>query len=66
MLVISIRSIFSDDKGNGRATAMAFATMVSSFGTDAYGINPANFDYNKLKLKKSKKPTGQNQKNVSK
>jgi hypothetical protein len=30
---------------------MAFATTVSSFGNDAYGINPANYDYNNFEIK---------------
>ena len=41
----------SDDRSNGRSTSMAFANMVSSTGTDAYGLNPANYDYyNPVKL----------------
>jgi hypothetical protein len=39
---------------------MAFTSMVSSMGTDAYGINPANYDFHKkinLKLSKSSEKT---------
>jgi hypothetical protein len=43
--VILSRDSFSDDRGNGRSTAMAFSTMVSCYGVDAYGINPANYSY---------------------
>jgi hypothetical protein len=43
--VILSRVALSDDRGNGRSTAMAFSTMVSSYGVDAYGINPANYSY---------------------
>lgn len=36
---------YSDDRGNGRGIGMSNAAMVSSFGINAYGMNPANFDY---------------------
>ncbi len=46
------------DRSNARSTGMGFSSMVSSVGLDAYGINPANYDYRKpinLDIKKSKK-----------
>lgn len=61
VLVILSRDAFSDDRGNGRSTAMAFSTMVSSFGTDAYGINPANYDYRIKPPKLTKKPSASHQ-----
>jgi len=45
---------FADDRSNGRSTSMAFANMVSATGTDAYGLNPANYDYySPIKLTKT-------------
>lgn len=38
---------FADDRSNARGMGMSFASMVSSFGTDAFGVNPANFDLHK-------------------
>ena len=57
-------NIFSGDRSNARSTGMAFSNNVSSFGNDAYGINPANFDIKKhmifdtkkLNIKKKMKP----------
>jgi Family of unknown function (DUF5723) len=47
---------YSGDRSNARSTAMAFSNTVSSFGNDAYGINPANFDYYRpVKLSKKKR-----------
>jgi hypothetical protein len=37
--------IFSDDWSNARGVSMSKASMISSFGVNAYGINPANYDY---------------------
>ena len=34
----------ADDRSNARGMGMSFASMVTSFGTDAFGVNPANFD----------------------
>lgn len=45
-LVLRINS-YADDHSNARGVGMAFGSMVSSFGVDAYGINPANFDLHK-------------------
>lgn len=38
-------NIWADDHSNARTIGMSRAGMVTSFGIDAYGINPANFDY---------------------
>lgn len=38
-------NLFSDDWSNARGISMGKASMVSSTGVDAYGLNPANFDY---------------------
>src|SRR5437016_3958091 len=54
---------YADDRGNARGSGMANASMVSSFGINAFGMNPANFDYHKnftldkkdLKLNEKKK-----------
>lgn len=54
--------IHADNHGNARGFGMSNASMVSSFGINAFGINPANFDYHKnftldkkdLKLNKKK------------
>ncbi|MBZ0203467.1 MAG: DUF5723 family protein [Ignavibacteria bacterium] len=55
-------NLYTGDRSNARSTAMAFTTLVSSAGNDAYGINPANYDFHKqivlsktdTKLKKKK------------
>jgi hypothetical protein len=48
-----ISETFADDRSNARGLALSNASMVSSLGIDAYGINPANYDYHpSLKLKK--------------
>lgn len=53
--------IYSGDRSSARSTGMGFSSMVSSVGLDAYGINPANYDYRKpislkiVKKDKSKK-----------
>lgn len=59
-------SLYSGDRNNARSTGMGFSSTVSSAGLDAYGINPANYDYRKpIKLnitkkeqKKKRKPLG--------
>lgn len=51
--------LFSGDRSNARSTGMGFSSMVSSIGVDAYGINPANYDYRKpvnLSIQKKIKP----------
>ena len=42
-----MRSSFSDDRSNARNMGMSYSGMVSSYGIDAYGINPANYYINK-------------------
>jgi hypothetical protein len=37
--------IFADDHTNARGTGMSRASMISSVGIDAFGINPANYNY---------------------
>ncbi len=37
----------ADERSNARGMGLSFASMVSSFGTDAFGVNPANFDIHK-------------------
>lgn len=56
VLTVLSFSVYSGDRSNARSTSMAFSTLVSSFGNDAYGINPANFDYT-LPLSKTKNVT---------
>jgi len=41
--VVLIKPCTADDRSNARGAGMSFATMVSSYGINAYGINPANF-----------------------
>lgn len=53
MLITAISCIYSGDRSNARSTSMGFSTLVSSVGNDAFGINPANFDYT-LPLSKTK------------
>lgn len=56
MLLTSVT--YSGDRSNARSTSMAFSNTVSSFGNDAYGINPANYDYYvPVKLSKKKSVT---------
>jgi len=60
LLALGIFYSHSDDRSSARSTAMAFTSLVSSMGTDAYGINPANFDFHKkvnLKLHQSSEKT---------
>ncbi|RPI18365.1 MAG: hypothetical protein EHM58_05905 [Ignavibacteriae bacterium] len=38
---------FADDRSNARGVGMSNSAMLSSFGINAYGINPANYYYNK-------------------
>lgn len=63
LLVILTTSLSADDRSNARSIGMGNASMVSSFGIDAYGINPANYyhydiklDTVSLKSKKQKSP----------
>jgi hypothetical protein len=45
--------LYSDDRSNARGLGLSNSSIVSSIGIDAYGINPANYDYHQgLKLKK--------------
>ncbi|HAX48484.1 MAG TPA: hypothetical protein DCX92_05815, partial [Bacteroidetes bacterium] len=44
-LAVFACSSYSGDRSNARSTSMGFSTLVSSRGNDAFGINPANFDY---------------------
>jgi len=49
--------IFADNRSNSRGLGLSNACTVSSLGIDAYGINPANYDYHQspqLKLKGKK------------
>jgi hypothetical protein len=67
-IVISllVRNSFSGDPSNARNMGMSYSGMVSSYGIDAYGINPANYYINKysssdtssvkIKSKQSNKP----------
>ena len=45
VLTFSVITLYSGDRSNARSTSMGFSTLVSSQGNDAFGINPANFDY---------------------
>lgn len=45
----------ADDHGNARGKGMAHSSMVTSYGIDAFGLNPANYDFH---LPKSKEKTG--------
>ncbi len=50
---------YSDDRSNARGLSLSNASIVSSLGIDAYGINPANYDYHPvLKLKKKSDSKG--------
>lgn len=56
--------LFADDRSNARGLGMSTACVVSSFGIDAYGINPANYytqniglSNNVYKLKTKSKPS---------
>ena len=63
ILILTATSVitYSGDRSGGRSTSMGFSNLVSSVGNDAFGINPANFDYtlpitkNKDVMKKKKK-----------
>ncbi|RPI18367.1 MAG: hypothetical protein EHM58_05915 [Ignavibacteriae bacterium] len=63
LFVILTASIFpvnlqSQDQTNARGKGMSNASMVTSFGIDAFGINPANYYYNKYStIKKPDKKT---------
>ncbi len=48
-------NVYSGDRSSARSSGMAFSNLVSSIGNDAYGINPANYDYTlPVTLSKSK------------
>lgn len=68
IFLISLLStgIYSGDRSNARSTSMAFSTTVSSFGINAYGINPANYDYTSYEKFPVKKIKLNNNKSVSK
>lgn len=54
LLILTSNTATADDRSNARSSGMAFSSMVSGIGTDAYSYNPANFDLNnfpKLKIK---------------
>lgn len=63
ILAVFCNFSYADDRSNARGMGMSFASMVTSFGTDAFGVNPANFDLhlhykidtNILKFKPSQK-----------
>lgn len=46
--------VFAGDRSKARSTGMGFTTMVSSKGLDAYGINPANYDFRLMQKVKTK------------
>lgn len=51
LVIILNFGLNAGDRSNARSTSMAFSNTVSAFGNNAFGINPANFDYHKdLKL----------------
>jgi hypothetical protein len=57
LLFLLCTEIKPQDFSNARSLGMGFSTVTSSFGTDAFSINPANFDNHKpltLKDKKTK------------
>jgi Family of unknown function (DUF5723) len=57
LLYFSVVNIsLADDRSNARGLGLSNAGMVSSFGIDAYSINPANYDfYRNVDFKKSLK-----------
>ena len=55
MLLTTTCYVYSGDRSSARSSSMAFSNLVSSVGNDAYGINPANYDYT---LPTSKPPKG--------
>lgn len=68
MTAVSNNTSFADDRSNARGLGMSTACVVSSFGIDAYGINPANYyteniglsdNAYKLKSKSKTKPSWQ-------
>jgi hypothetical protein len=66
LIIISNRTSFADDRSNARGLGMSTACVVSSFGIDAYGINPANYyteniglSDNAYKLRGKSKPSWQ-------
>jgi hypothetical protein len=59
LIALVISNSGADDRSNARSTGMAFSSMVSSFGTNAYGINPANFDFHKVSRLKVKAANNQ-------
>ncbi|MGH2574407.1 MAG: DUF5723 family protein, partial [Ignavibacteria bacterium] len=50
ILVAMRNQSIADDRSNARGMGMSNASMVSSFGINAYGINPANYYHNKFKV----------------
>lgn len=55
MFLFTTCIVYSGDRSSARSSSMAFSNLVSSVGNDAYGINPANYDYT---LPTSKPPKG--------
>ena len=52
--------IYADNRSSSRGLGLSNACTVSSLGIDAYGINPANYDFHespRLKLKDKKQKT---------
>lgn len=47
LCIVKGAALYADDHGNARSLGMGKSGFVSSFGIDAYGLNPANFDYRK-------------------
>lgn len=61
IIVAGAINITAQDNSNARAVGMGFGSLTSSSGVDAYGLNPANYDYHMpLTLKKN---TGKNKTN---
>jgi hypothetical protein len=58
LIALVIASANADDRSNARSTGMGFSSMVSSIWPDAYGLNPANFDYKKYSKLKTKGSNG--------
>jgi hypothetical protein len=56
LLLFISEGVVADDRSNARGLGMSNASLVSSIGIDAYGINPANYDFHPyLNLKKNTK-----------
>ena len=60
LLILTGNELIADDHSNARGKGMSNASVVSSFGIGAFGVNPANFDnhlnpdFNTKKLKLGK------------